>query len=129
MKTNKLWEKLLASIMVVMLTAGNLIVIGNSMHTYAEGNLEAQNERTSSANVEFGAYFKSEGTISHSLESDASEEQELYMHLKVKDGGYLKNDGTSSSKSSTITESLLFCLFSTKTVFCVIGRSKYVLFD
>ena len=90
-KLSKLWEKVIASIIVVMLTAGNLIVIGNGMVAYGLGNLETQDEKTAHENVEFGAYFISEGQQVHSLVSDVEGQAKLYMHLNVKNSGYLKS--------------------------------------
>lgn len=87
-RLKRFWEKVVASILVVLLTAGNLMLIGNSLVSYAGENLEAQNEQTSHQNVEFGAYFISEGREVHSLVSDAQAQPKLYIHLNVKNAGY-----------------------------------------
>ena len=89
-KLNKVWEKIIASVLVIALTAGNLMLIGSSMISYAEANLENQNETTAHENVEFGAYFESEGNNVHSLVCDAEAKEKLYIHLNVKEAGYLK---------------------------------------
>lgn len=88
---NKIWEKIIATILVIALTAGNLILIGNNMVTYAGENLEAQTEKTQHENVEFGAYFKSEEQKVHSLICDTGIEEKIYIHLNVKQAGYLKS--------------------------------------
>ncbi|MBR6033425.1 MAG: hypothetical protein IKP28_01570, partial [Clostridia bacterium] len=88
--SNTILKKLLASMLVIVLTAGNLMVIGNSMVTYAEGNLEAQDEKTISKNVEFGAYLISEGEKVHSLNCDVETGANLYLHINVKESGFLK---------------------------------------
>lgn len=90
-KLNKIWEKILASVLVVALTAGNLMLIGSNLISYAGENLEAQDEKIEHTNVEFGAYFESEGKKVHSLVSDAVSKEKLYMHLNVKEAGYLKS--------------------------------------
>ncbi len=88
---NKLWEKVIANILVVIMTAGNLMVIGNGMVTYAEGTIEAQDEATAHENVEFGAYFLSEGEQIHEITSNVEEKINMYVHLNVKSAGHLKS--------------------------------------
>ncbi len=88
--SNSILRKVLASALVVILTAGNLLAIGNSMVSYAEGNLETQNEKTGNKNVEFGAYLISEGERVHSLNCDVKEGTNLYLHINVKEAGFLK---------------------------------------
>ena len=80
-KLNKMLPKLLAGILVLLLTAGNLMLIGSKMIVYAGGNLEAQDEKTQSENVEFGVYFKKDKNEVHSLVSSANEKPNLYIHL------------------------------------------------
>lgn len=88
---NKIWEKIVATMLVIALTVGNLILIGSNMVAFAGENLEAQTEKTQHENVEFGAYFKSEEQKVHSLICDAKEKEKLYIHLNVKQAGYLKS--------------------------------------
>ena len=88
---NKILKKILASVLIIALTAGNLVLIGNTAVSYAVANLENQNEETAHENVKFGAYFESEGKKIHSLICDAKSVERLYIHLNVKQAGFLKN--------------------------------------
>ena len=88
---NKILKKILASVLIIALTAGNLVLIGNTAVSYAVANLENQNESTAHENVKFGAYFESEGKKIHSLICDAKSVERLYIHLNVKQAGFLKN--------------------------------------
>lgn len=90
----KLWTKILASLLVVTLTFANFILLGfYASNSYATtDNLEKQEIRTNNANVEFNAYFKTEkGNITHTLQSSIDKQDEkLYLSVNVKTG-YLKN--------------------------------------
>ena len=87
----KIMGKIIASILVVVLIAGNLILIGNSMVSYAEGNLESQDEKTEHKNVEFSAYIEKEGEKVHSEVYDVGETPVISMHINVKESGFMKN--------------------------------------
>ena len=89
-KLNKLWEKVLASILVVILMAGDLMIIGNSVITYAEGTIDAQDEKTTNENVEFGAYFIEGENEVHSIVRETKKIETMYVHLNVKEAGHLK---------------------------------------
>lgn len=90
----KIWTKLLASLLVVTLTFANFIMLGvYASNTYgAEDNLEKQETITNNENVVFDAYFKDEkGNITHTVREDiASKDLKLYARIEVK-RGYLKN--------------------------------------
>lgn len=90
----KIWTKLLASLLVVTLTFANFIMLGvYASNTYgAEDNLEKQETITNNQNVVFDAYFKDEkGNITHGVKEDiAKEDLKLYAKVEVKKG-YLKN--------------------------------------
>lgn len=90
----KIWTKLLASLLVVTLTFANFIMLGvYASNTYgAEDNLEKQETITSNRNVVFDAYFKDEkGNITHTVREDINKQDlKLYAKLEVK-RGYLKN--------------------------------------
>lgn len=90
----KIWTKLLASLLVVTLTFANFIMLGvYASNTYgAEDNLEKQETITNNENVVFDAYFKDEkGNITHTIREDiAREDLKLYAKVEVK-RGYLKN--------------------------------------
>lgn len=90
----KIWTKLLASLLVVTLTFANFIMLGvYASNTYgAEDNLEKQETITNNPNVVFDAYFKDEkGDITHTIREDINKQDlKLYAKLEVK-RGYLRN--------------------------------------
>lgn len=90
----KIWTKLLASLLVVTLTFANFIMLGvYASNTYAtEDNLEKQETITNNENVVFNAYFKDEKeNITHTTKEDISKQDlKLYLQVEVK-RGYLKN--------------------------------------
>ena len=90
----KIWTKLLASLLVVTLTFANFIMLGvYASNTYAtEDNLEKQETITNNENVIFNAYFKDEkDNITHTTKEDISKQDlKLYVQVEVK-RGYLKN--------------------------------------
>lgn len=90
----KIWTKLLASLLVVTLTFANFIMLGvYASNTYAtEDNLEKQETNTNNGNVVFDAYFKDEkGNITHEVKEDINKQDlKLYVQVSVK-RGYLKN--------------------------------------
>ena len=88
---NKFLQTTLVMFLIILLTAGNLFLIGSKIAVYAEENLETQNEKTQSANVEMGAFFVSENKLVHSLVSAVNDNPKIYLHLNVKDSGYLKD--------------------------------------
>lgn len=90
----RIWTKLLASLLVVTLTFANFIMLGvYASNTYGvEDNLEKQETITNNPNVVFDAYFKDEkGNITHTIREDINKQDlKLYAKLEVK-RGYLKN--------------------------------------
>lgn len=127
----KLWTKLLASLLVVTLTFANFIMLGvYASNTYgAEDNLEKQETITSNRNVVFDAYFKDEkGNITHTVREDINKQDlKLYVQVEVK-RGYLKNatiqilgeNGTNSNlklkNSSDTSENIETINISTNTI-------------
>ena len=90
----KLWTKVLASLLVMTLTFANFIMLGvYASNTYATSDdLEKQSTVTSNENVTFDAYFKNaEGKVTHTIrESMSKQDLKLYVSVQVKKG-YLKN--------------------------------------
>lgn len=90
----KLWTKVLASLLVMTLTLANFILLGvYASDTYATSDdLENQITVTNDENVTFDAYFKDkEGKATHTTrESMSKEDLKLYVSVQVKKG-YLKN--------------------------------------
>lgn len=83
----KLKQKLLSTILAVMMLMSYVSTIGNAVIASAI-NLTGQNSKTNHANVEFNSYFEG-GTYSKTFEIGS--EAKLYLELKVKNTGCLKN--------------------------------------
>ena len=127
----KIWTKLLASLLVVTLTFANFIMLGvYASNTYgAEDNLEKQETITNNENVIFDAYFKDEkGNITHTLREEiVKQDLKLYAKIEVK-RGYLKNatiqilgeNGTNSNlslkESSNASENIETIDVNTNTI-------------
>lgn len=79
--------KLVASILVFMLTITHLSIVKEVLAT----SLENQTSTTNHANVEFDAYFMEENKKVHSSTKKIEEENYLYTSIKVKEAGYFKN--------------------------------------
>ena len=90
----KLWTKLLATMLVMTLTLTNFILLGvYASNSYgATDNLERQETVTNNENVTFDAYFKdNKGNAIHSIKENMNKEDlKLFVAVGVKKG-YLKN--------------------------------------
>lgn len=88
---NRLFEKVIAVMLIITLTGVNFILLGSYSVSYALSNSEIteQTTTTENANVEFNAYL---GEGGHIITADAeSKDTKLYLEIKVKKAGYLKN--------------------------------------
>lgn len=88
---SKLFEKIIALIMVIVLMGANLAVLGEFTIAYAlsDEELNEQNSKTNHKNVEFNSYFYGE---THNQTFDlGSEDAKLYLNVKVNNAGYLEN--------------------------------------
>ena len=86
---NKLMEKMVAIVLVLVLATANLFVLGSSVYALTDTQLANQTTTTQNANVEFNAYLNEGG---HSkTEQRGSKKSKLYLNIKVKNAGYLKN--------------------------------------
>lgn len=92
---NMVWNKVIATMLIITLTFANFILLGvvagEGSTSYAADNLEAQGNATQHANVKFDAYFMKDGAKAHTFMLDANETTQLYFALNVKNKGYLKN--------------------------------------
>lgn len=88
---SKLFEKMIALILVLILTTANLLWIGGYTYVYAlsDEQLSKQDAETNHKNVEFNAYFNN-GSHSQMFEIN-SEEAILYLKINVMNSGYLEN--------------------------------------
>lgn len=91
----KLWTKVIASMLVITLTCVNFIMLGvytSNSYATTDDYLERQETVTNNENVMFDAYFKDEnGTITHTKkENMSSQSLKLYLSVQVKKG-YLKD--------------------------------------
>lgn len=85
----KVVNKLIAAITVVCLLMSYVSIVTNSVYAAYE-ELEKQGIVSNNKNVEFDAYFKTEGTNKHSKEAEMPTEQKLYVRVNVKNTGYLE---------------------------------------
>lgn len=83
-------NKLIAAIAVVCLLMTYVSTLTNSVYAAYE-ELEKQGIVSNNKNIEFDAYFKTEGTNKHSMDAEISAEQKLYVKVNVKKAGYLEN--------------------------------------
>ncbi len=90
----KLLSKVLATILAVVLTFTNFVLLGvyaTNSYAVAQDPLENQKIVSNNENVKFDAYFKDErGYKVHSQKKDIDESMELFLEIQV-DKGYLKN--------------------------------------
>lgn len=87
---NKLFKKIIATLLTIILSSANLMVIGSYGITYAlsDSELSEQTSKTNNANVEFNAYFENE---THIKTAKATDTTKLFVNVKVKNAGYLEN--------------------------------------
>ena len=87
----KLLKKLIAVMLVIVLAGANLSMLGMYSISYAltDTQLANQTTTTQNSNVEFNSYF--EGGEHVKTENIDSTTTKLYMNIKVKNVGYLKN--------------------------------------
>ena len=88
---NKLFRKMIAVLLVITMAGANLSIIGMYSITYAltDEELAGQTTATGNSNVEFNAYFEGGGHVK--TESIDSTTAKLFVNVKVKNTGYLKN--------------------------------------
>lgn len=88
---NKLLNKLLALLLVIVLVGANLAILGEYTIALAlsDDELNKQTSSTNHKNVEFNSYFYGN---SHSQTYEVnSEEAKIYLNIKVNNAGYLEN--------------------------------------
>lgn len=86
---SKLFEKLIAIILVLILTTANLFLVGGYTYALSDNQLSSQDSKTNNKNVEFNAYFN-DGSHNQMFEVN-SEEAKIYLKINVIDAGYLEN--------------------------------------
>lgn len=79
--------KIIASILVLMLTATHFNILG----TVLASTLESQSLLTNNNNITFDAYFMEENKKVHTTEKTIGAENYLNTAFSVKEAGYLKN--------------------------------------
>ena len=87
---DKMLKKIIALLLVITLAGANLSILGMYGITYAlsEDELASQKTVAGNSNVEFNSYF--EGG-KHSQTQDTEKPTELFVNVKVKNVGYLKD--------------------------------------
>ena len=86
-----LLKRVIALILVLILTSANLILIGEHTLSLAisDDELNSQNSKTNNKNVEFNSYFY-ENTHDKTFPID-SDEAKIYVNINVKNEGYIEN--------------------------------------
>ena len=79
--------KLIASILVVMLTMSHISIVGEVLAS----SIENQIAKTNQANVEFDAYFDVQSEAKHEATKNIGEENFINASITVKKEGYLKD--------------------------------------
>lgn len=92
---DRLLKKLIAVLLVITLASANLSIIGMYGISYAltDKELAGQSTSTGNSNVEFNSYFEGGGHVK--TEQIGSQAAKLYVNIKVKNVGYLKNSTVS----------------------------------
>ena len=90
---SKLFEKIIALIMVIILMSANLLIIGEFTIAQAlsDEELNEQTSKTNQKNVEFNSYFY--GQIHNQTFDIGSEEAKIYLKIVVNNAGYV-DEGT-----------------------------------
>lgn len=88
---NKLFRKIIAFILVLILLSANMLVLGEYTIAYAlsDEELNGQTSETNHDNVEFNAYFEGEKHIA-TFDVENSDAK-LYVQINVNNAGYLEN--------------------------------------
>ena len=95
-KISRISIKLLACVLIVLLTCADFLFCGNYFISYAENkkndNLDKQTEATIHKNVKFDAYFGDETNKTHYSVANINDENvAINLDIKVIEDGYLKN--------------------------------------
>lgn len=87
----KIFEKVIAIMLVIILTGVNMAVIGEYTIAYALSDTELNNQKatTNNKNIEFNSYFEGETHIK--IFDIDSEDAKIYLNVKVNNSGYLEN--------------------------------------
>lgn len=97
----KVITKVTSAIITTILVFSNLLVLGGEVIAYG-GELEEQNTKTNNSKVEFNSYFD-DGV--HGKEYKTTEEGKIFLNLKVKEEGYLKDIVVNFSNANFIIDS------------------------
>ena len=82
---NKLFKKMLAILIIIMVIATDFFVLGSNLISYA-----ASGDSTNNENIEFSAYFKDENgnRVNNILQSIKKSDLKMYAEIKVNKEGY-----------------------------------------
>lgn len=91
---SKLFEKIIALIMVIILMSANLLIIGEFTIAQAlnDEELNEQTSKTNQKNVEFNSYFY--GEMHNQTFDIGAENAKIYLKVKVNNAGYIDNGTT-----------------------------------
>ena len=88
---SKLFERVIALILVLILTSANMFILGEYTIASAlsDEELNAQTSETNHNNVEFNSYFY--GGTHNQMLNIGGEDAKIYIQIKVNNVGYLEN--------------------------------------
>lgn len=88
---NKILERVIALILVILLTSANVFMLGEYTIAYAlsDEELNKQNSSTNNKNVEFNSYFEEE--VHNKTFEINSENAKFYLKIAVNNVGYLES--------------------------------------
>lgn len=87
----KLLKTILISILILILTITDFVVLGQSVVIALTNEIEMQGFATNISNVEFNAYFKNEDEKVYSKQSLVTQGDSLFLGIMVKEAGVLEN--------------------------------------
>ena len=101
--TKKVFNKICAIIVIMLLTMSDFLLVGKSMVTYALDVVQTNNP-----NVDFVAYFMNEnGEKLERVEKDIDAEEYLYVDISVKNEGYFNGNISLENNNFKISDEIL----------------------
>jgi len=93
MQNNTLMMKLIAVIMVLILSLGNFLVLVSyaaEISFESDVDISSQDSKTNNKNVQFDSYFKQDYNKIYSSVLDIEDSNKVYINLNLSNNGYLK---------------------------------------
>lgn len=93
MQNKTLMMKLIAVILILMLSLSNFLVLVSYAAEISSENtfdLFSQNSETNNKNIEFNSYLKVDNNATYSAKLNLADANKIYINLKLSNSGYLK---------------------------------------